>query len=172
MTPTPNPLETPSGLGFYTPMDIAPGEFSKEPLETPSDDITLCTSCNCMTHTIDGKCGKCDAAKVETPSEPTYTLKQLSILIRYALDLSLLVKMTLPQHEEHVKETVAVIERLIAEEVRRARIDKVTKLQIAYSIHRYYAKSSIIPNIQAHAKEQAKKVERELASLQEDIHVK
>ena len=121
-------------------------EVLGNPLETPGDDITLCTNCNCMTHTIDGKCGKCDAAKVETPSEPTYTLKQLSILIRYALDLSLLVKMTLPQHEEHVKETVAVIERLIAEEVRRARIDKVTKLQIAYSIHRYYAKSSIIPS--------------------------
>jgi hypothetical protein len=26
-------------------------------------DISLCNSCNCMTHTIKGKCGKCHASK-------------------------------------------------------------------------------------------------------------
>lgn len=30
-----------------------------------NDKVTLCTKCNCMTHTVDGKCGKCNT--VETP---------------------------------------------------------------------------------------------------------
>ena len=27
------------------------------------DDVTLCVSCFCVTHTIKGKCGKCKGAK-------------------------------------------------------------------------------------------------------------
>ena len=30
---------------------------------TKSDDIRLCKNCYCMSHTIDGKCGKCEARK-------------------------------------------------------------------------------------------------------------
>ena len=31
--------------------------------ETDNNQISLCTNCYCMTHTIDGKCGKCKARK-------------------------------------------------------------------------------------------------------------
>jgi hypothetical protein len=29
-------------------------------------DVSLCPSCYCMTHTVDGRCGKCGAAKEST----------------------------------------------------------------------------------------------------------
>ena len=33
------------------------------------DEISLCISCNCMTHTIDYKCGKCGAVKQGAPDD-------------------------------------------------------------------------------------------------------
>lgn len=33
--------------------------------ETDNNQISLCTNCYCMTHTINGKCGKCGARKEE-----------------------------------------------------------------------------------------------------------
>lgn len=33
--------------------------------ETDNSQISLCTNCYCMTHTINGKCGKCGAKKEE-----------------------------------------------------------------------------------------------------------
>lgn len=36
---------------------------------TPADDnISLCNDCNCMTHTINGRCGKCQGLK-DTPAD-------------------------------------------------------------------------------------------------------
>lgn len=29
----------------------------------PKDNITLCSNCHCMTHTVDNKCGKCGESK-------------------------------------------------------------------------------------------------------------
>lgn len=47
--------------------------------------------------------------------------------------------------------------------------ERIAQLQTAYSVHRYYAKSSIIRYVQAHAKYQASIVEKELASLQQEL---
>lgn len=33
--------------------------------ETYNNQISLCTNCYCMTHTINGKCGKCKVRKEE-----------------------------------------------------------------------------------------------------------
>lgn len=33
------------------------------------DDVTICSACNCATHTIDGYCGKCGYDKPNIPKE-------------------------------------------------------------------------------------------------------
>ncbi len=39
--------------------------FEDNYLTKSTDDISLCRSCYCMSHTIDGKCGKCKEVKDE-----------------------------------------------------------------------------------------------------------
>jgi hypothetical protein len=39
------------------------GIYRKEKGEFVKDDVSLCKSCNCMTHTRLGMCGKCHADK-------------------------------------------------------------------------------------------------------------
>lgn len=41
--------------------------LAKKLLDTIVDDpdeVSLCTNCYCMTHTVQGKCGKCKAGKL------------------------------------------------------------------------------------------------------------
>lgn len=43
-------------------VDTFLGEELKESIN-PTDNISLCKSCNTMSHTVDGKCGKCEERK-------------------------------------------------------------------------------------------------------------
>lgn len=39
------------------------------PSTPPPIEVSLCPSCNCMTHTIEGHCGKCKAVKPDSSDE-------------------------------------------------------------------------------------------------------
>lgn len=41
------------------------------------DGIALCSTCNCMTHTVDGRCGKCKATKPDKCTHENYTIRNI-----------------------------------------------------------------------------------------------
>lgn len=56
-------LQKPDEVTQYWPMQSSIGRFFRDAARETLDSISLCPSCNCMTHTRGGKCGKCGADK-------------------------------------------------------------------------------------------------------------
>lgn len=59
-------LHDPEKIDDLWPIESSIGRYFRDAAQVTlemSDDISLCKSCWCMTHTVDGKCGKCEALK-------------------------------------------------------------------------------------------------------------
>ena len=96
-----------------------------------SESITLCPSCNCMTKTVDGKCGKCGSLK----SSNSRSLKQNE---KWAYELILKLQTFLKDNNFEV--ILTEVEKMIAKS-EDAILDKIkTMLPEAIDVKRYWNK--------------------------------
>lgn len=99
---------------------------------TTPDDISPCPSCNCMTHTVDSKCGKCGAVK--QPQTIEGILKTYKQHIRVAENNQDPIDMELAGTH-----ALAVIDQLVREKVIGSNYVK-KKTALGGSIHTYVRK--------------------------------